>query len=170
MVWVAIALGLCSAQAHAQAQFLVGVRAGVGLPTSADLPVGPSAGIDASVRMSRAIAAELTLDQSAHRVEAAGTGQTVTSWMSAWTAGVQYRLAVDPFVPYASLGIEGRRVSKPRAGTETGYGASFAVGALVPLGDHWYWGPEARWGIGNDGAFPTRQTYILRFGWRNIAF
>lgn len=169
VTWAALGCALTSLQASAQTQVLVGARAGVTLPTTFELPVGPAGGVDVTVRMARLIAAELTLEQSAHWVEAV-EGQEVAAWMSAWTLGFQYRLDVTFVVPYATLGVEGRRVSRPRAGTDFGYGATFAVGAFVPMARHWYWGLEARYGIGQDGAFPTRQTYALRFGWRNFDF
>lgn len=147
---------------------MAGARGGVSLPSSVDLGAGPMAGVDATVRVHRLVALEGTLEQSIHSRTVEGEAQD--AWFTTWTFGVQYRLDVAAVVPYAVLGVEGFRESTARRAVQTGYGAAFGFGFMGALGEHLYWGAEARYGIGTDGAFPTRQSYLVRLGWRNTAF
>ncbi len=165
---VALASALCALPAAAQVQVLAGARGGVALPGDAGLPAGPMAGVDVTVRMHRLLAAEATLEQSLHTRELSGTAQD--AWFTAWSLGLQYRLDVAQVVPYAVLGVEGTRETTLGRTLHSDYGAVFGFGFFWPLGRHLYWGAEARYGIGTDGAFPTRQAYLARLGWRSAAF
>ncbi len=157
-----------ASESRAQVQVLAGARGGVSIPQVADLGVGPMAGVDVTVRLARLVALEGTLEQSLHARQVDDAKRD--AWFTAWTFGVQYRLDVATVVPYAVLGVEGWRESTARRAVQNGYGAAFGFGFMAPLGESLYWGAEARYGIGSDGEFPTRQSYLVRLGWKNAAF
>lgn len=165
--FVLCAFLLASSSASAQ-QVLVGSRGGVTIPGAWGYSAGPSAGVDATVQVFRLVAIEAAFEQSLHWVPT--TDGYPPAFLSLGALGVQYRLDVTRVVPYASLGLELRRAQVQGADARLDFGAALGFGAVVPFGGQWFAGGEARYSTDTGGAFPVRQTYLLRIGWRSGAF
>jgi hypothetical protein len=133
----------------------VGARAGISAPSALELDAGPMAGLDLGLRLHPLWALEAGLERSWHRPDVLTLG-----WL-----GLQYRLDATALLPYLTLAVEGstRRDGEGRQALELG--GALGLGVLVPLGQTWFWGGEARYGVGVDGAFPTRQAFFLRLGY-----
>lgn len=155
----------CSAGAQ---QVTVSTRAGVSAPSALGLTAGPSLSVDGAVTVFRLLAVELTVEQSVHLVT--GTVNAVPAGITAADVGLQYRLDVASVIPYASTGLELHRAATNAGVIDFGLGGYAAVGVLLPLGEHWFAGAEARYAAGADGRIPVRQLYALSFGWRSGAF
>jgi hypothetical protein len=154
-----------------QPQVLIGARAGVSAPNELAFDPGPMVGIDVAYALQRLVAVELAVDHSFHAVRLPLPTGTVRGSATLANLGVQYRLDITPSaVPYALLAVESRWMRVPGAGTRNFAGGAFALGILAPFGGNWFAGLEARYGITLQGAFPLRQEYLAKMGYRTAAF
>ena len=152
------ALSMSAATAHGGPAVLVGGRAGVSAPTALELSPGPLLGADVTLRLHSLWAVELALEHGWHRGPVS---------LAQGALGLQYRIDVTHVVPYVTVAAEGRRLVLRGREPVFGYGGALAGGVLVPFGERWFWGAEARYGISAQGEFPVRQTFLLRIGWRS---
>jgi hypothetical protein len=162
------ALGLLLFPPPAQAlverwQLLAGGRAGAILWPADGLGSGVTGGVDLCISPHRLVGLELGLAEDRRWLE-----QPLS--LSTASLSLQYRLDAGPVVPYGAAGAE---VSWLRAAGQAGVRppvAFFALGILAEFGERWYWGLEARYPTLPSGAFPARQLFALRLGFRSGPF
>jgi hypothetical protein len=165
---VATALAAAPA-AFGQRQVLIGARAGVAAPNELQFDLGPAFGIDVAYAFHRLVALELAVDQSIHSVRR--PAGTVRGNATIANLGAQYRIDITPSaIPYALLAVESRWMRVAGEQTRNLAGGAFALGILVPFAANWFAGIEARYGITLTGAFPLRQEYVLKLGYRTGTF
>ncbi|MGA9524846.1 MAG: hypothetical protein WBV82_25530 [Myxococcaceae bacterium] len=154
---LALAISLTAATAQGDPAVLLGGRSGVNAPTALELSPGPLVGADVTLRLKSLWAVEFVLEHGWHGPVSLTQG----------ALGLQYRIDVTLVVPYLTLAAEAQRLARRGRPPVFGYGGALAGGVLVPFGERWFWGAEARYGISLQGEFPVRQTFLLRIGWRS---
>jgi len=146
---------LLSFAAHADPPLMLGVRGGVSAPSALELSAGPMVGADLTVGVWGLWAFELGFEHSWHDGPQLSQG----------TLGVQYRLDVGRVVPYVTVAAEGARLDDRGRSASLLFGGAVGLGVFGRFGESWFWGAEARYGVGTEG-FPSRQTFLTRLGWR----
>ncbi|MBI3182310.1 MAG: hypothetical protein HYZ28_09220 [Myxococcales bacterium] len=150
-------------------QSLVGAQAGVAQPSVDGAQLGPAVGVSSELSIVRQLAFRLSLEQSVHRVEQTlGPRQLGRSSLA---AALLYRFDVDAAVPYAGLSLGAILLSPDDGTASVSLAGSLALGLLVPLGERWFGGAEASYGIAlATGGFPDSRAFLIRIGWRSGEF